>query len=315
MRWMSGEYNAKQRSLFIIRELRRDILMKKIFLGVLTITLVFSLLSCANVSDENESDTLNNSYTDVQTEIEIKTWGPTPSSPPIYEYKLESLEEYQAFVSERNLPTKFVRYEDISYLGDFTSLSIFSWEENGPFLPDWNSKLSNIDYMYEFNNGEFYVKFGYNNVYGNVERNSLLLQESFELSYDVMNEKNDLTFVDKDVFETEWSKSRIWKPWGFYEYYPTVHFVYNQGLLNGIVICTDAWDEGTESYTDVEVNITFEPYTISKLNTSGNYLIFAGEKTIADYDFSNEELNKFFYRETLPFAFKSMGEHIARIAE
>ena len=292
--------------------------MKKIFLNFLAVILVFSLFGCGNITGENERDTLNDSSTDPQTEIEIEYWGPNPKSPPIHEYKLNSLEEYQAFVSERNLPTKFVRYEDISYLGDFTSLSIFSWEENGPFLPGSNSEISNINYMYEFNNGEFYITFGYNNAYGDFRRISPILQQSFELSNDVMNEKKDFTFVDKDFFENEWSKrsDNNWITLGSYDfdYNPNAHVVYNRAQLYAIVICTDEWDSGLETYTDVEVDITFEPYVLSEVNTYGNGLVLAHEKTVEDYDFSSEELNKFFYKETVLSAFNTLGEHITRTA-
>lgn len=81
--------------------------MKKLFIAIILISLIFSMFSCSSENGESYNSNGNN---------ENYTAGVMGERPLL---TLESLSAYKKFVKNAKLPDDFVYYDDIKFLGEF----------------------------------------------------------------------------------------------------------------------------------------------------------------------------------------------------
>ena len=270
--------------------------MKKIFLNFLAVILVFSLFSCNNVltGDTNMSDTEKSVSSN-----ESNTKEYMHPVAYLYEYKYVTVDEYHALLNRSTLPDDFLRYEDISYLGEFDSLTIFS-----ELVPNKDTSTVTFEefriciYLYSLNNDEFYIGVYRGDMYP--FKNSDFGILGTRSNDKIIGDSDNYTQCDINyeawggIIRGEFSN-------GYIAYY---HYNVNNGYLTNIFFPIVP----NNRLCQTSVFIAFDDYYYNPDDLLNHDL--KTERTVERYDFSNEELNKFLYKDSSYEAFNRFYEKI-----
>ena len=252
--------------------------MRKKFFSVFVLLLTLSLISCGNTINQDvaSSDTLDENT--ISTTEYIQVW-PGPESEKTY--RINTIEEYKEYVSMiKELPETFIRYEDISYLGDFSAFVYYN--PHDPNSSDFYDTVKR--YSYEFNDGQFRIEFNH----GKFDSWGEYAEKDFGFEYvefenidqDDLTYKSGISLLNTDIYsEYRYGVSKINVNIGYYEDDP---------LPSLFVMEFPCYDMSGEELK-LSANIFFREVPFDDMYATAPF----------DYDYSNEELNKFLNKSTL----------------
>ena len=244
--------------------------MKKLILSIVCLLLIFTMVGCG-VEPDMSYDTHESDVNVTETD----RWsGGYISYSRIYEYS--SMEEYNTFVNNTELPTWFAEYDILSYIGDLSKLTLNYYGEPS----DLGDKVT-YDQLTE--ETEFYYSFA------GIDDSVYIEFCAGDISYSVENDhyktvtiqEDDLLLIDREKYGTD-----------VIAYYDGIvpfretKIAYVYGSL-GNLRYIEFQGEG------VLIKICFPTELIKEDGVC---------EEVLKYDRSNEEINKFLNKETAPYA-------------